>query len=125
MGTGDHILTGRRAEDRAAALLEGRGYRIVDRNYREARGELDIIAWDGEVLVFVEVRARHADGFGDVAESIGSSKRAALIRTARGYLRTHDLEEAPVRFDVVTFAGEDLERVHVIPDAFEVSDPWR
>ena len=125
MDTGDHILTGSEAEDRAVALLEGRGYRVVDRNYREARGELDIIAWDGDVLVFVEVRARHADDFGDVAESIGASKRAALIRTARGYLRTHDLEEAPVRFDVVTFAGEDLERVRLYPNAFEVSDPWR
>lgn len=125
MGTGDHILTGREAEDHAVALVEGRGYRVIDRNYREAHGELDIIAWDGDVLVFVEVRARHADGFGDVAESIGSSKRAALIRTARGYLRTHDLEDVPVRFDVVTFAGGDLERVRLFPDAFEVSDPWR
>jgi len=125
MGTADHIRTGREAEDRAVALVEGRGYRVVDRNYREARGELDIIAWDGDVLVFVEVRARHADCFGAVAESIGPSKRAALIRTARGYLRTHDLEDAPVRFDVVTFAGEDLERVRLFTDAFEVSDPWR
>jgi len=125
MGTGDHILTGRNAEDRAVLLLEARGYRVVDRNYRERRGELDIIAWDGDVLVFVEVRARHAEDFGDVAESIGTSKRAALIRTARGYLRTHDLEEAPVRFDVVTFAGEELERVRVFRAAFEVSDPWQ
>jgi len=125
MGIGDHNLTGRMAEDRAAKLLEGRGYRVVDRNYRESRGELDIIAWHGDVLVFVEVRARHADGFGDVAESIGASKQAAVIRTARGYLRTHDLEDVPVRFDVVTFAGEDLERVRVYPNAFEVNDPWR
>lgn len=125
MGTGDHIQTGRDAEDRAVLLLEGRGYRVVERNYREQRGELDIIAWDGDVLVFVEVRARHAEDFGDVVESIGPSKRAALIRTARGYLRTHDLEDVPVRFDVVTYAGEDLERVRLYRDAFEVSDPWR
>ncbi len=124
MGIGDHIRTGREAEDRAVALLEGRGYRVVDRNYREPRGELDIIAWQGDVLVFVEVRARHSEDFGDAAETIGASKRAALIRTARGYLRTHDLEEAPVRFDVVTFAGEALERVRVYEDAFQVSDPW-
>lgn len=125
MGTGDHIRTGREAEDRAVALITERGYRVVDRNYRESRGELDIIAWDGDVLVFVEVRARHDDSFGDVVESIGASKRAALIRTARGYLRAHDLEEAPVRFDVVTFAGDALERVRLYRDAFQVSDPWR
>jgi putative endonuclease len=125
MGTDDHNLTGRMAENRAATLLEGRGYRIVDRNYRETRGELDIIAWDGDVLVFVEVRARRAGGFGDVAESIGPSKQASVIRTARGYLRTHDLEDVPVRFDVVTFAGETLDQVRVFPNAFDVSDPWR
>ncbi len=125
MGIGDHNLTGRMAEDRAATLLEGRGYRIVDRNYREKRGELDIIAWDGDVLVFVEVRARRGEDFGDVAESIGVAKQAAVIRTARGYLRCHDLEQVPVRFDVVTFAGENLERIRLIPNAFEVNDPWR
>jgi putative endonuclease len=125
MGAGDHIQTGRQAEDRAAALLADRGYRVVERNYRHAPGELDIVAWDGDVLVFVEVRARQSEEFGDVAESIGASKRATLIRTARAYLLAHDLEDVPVRFDVVTFAGEGLERVRLIPGAFEVRDPWR
>ncbi len=123
-GAGDHNRKGRWAEDRAASLLEGRGYRVVERNFRGTRGELDIVAWHGDMLVFVEVRARTSDGYGEAVETVGASKRGALVRTAREFLRARDLEDAPVRFDVVTFSGEGLRRVRVLQGAFEVSDPW-
>jgi len=104
--------------------LERRGYQIVERNFRGPRGELDIVARDRDTLVIVEVRARRSADFGEAVETIGSSKRASLIRTTRVYLSARALDHLPVRFDVITFSGEQLETVRLVQNAFEVSDPW-
>lgn len=121
----DHLTTGRAAEERAARLLAGQGYEILEQNFRAPRGELDLVARHGEYLVFIEVRARGSDRFGDPSETIGSAKRAALIRAARSYLTARGDPDLPIRFDVVTFSGSDLEEIRVIRNAIEVEDPWR
>ena len=91
-------------EDRAARFLESRGMTIVARNYRTRLGEIDLIARDGEVLVFVEVRLRADSRFGGAAASIGPAKQRRLAAAASAYLAR--LGRAPAcRFDVVTLEG--------------------
>ena len=92
--------SGPRAEALAAEYLARQGLRIVARNFRTRFGEIDLIAKDGETLVFVEVRMRSSRRFGGALESITAQKRARMIAAARGYLVTIGGE--PVcRFDAI------------------------
>lgn len=98
--------TGLDAEDAAAALLARHGLEILARNYRTRLGEIDLVARDGETLVFVEVRSRASDRFGGALESVTAAKRHRLVAAARQYLSLLR-REPPCRFDVVTVqAGE-------------------
>jgi putative endonuclease len=117
---------GRRAEGLAAAHLEGLGYRIVVRNWRQhgaEAGELDLVADDQGTCVFVEVRSRTGAALGHPLETITAAKRARIIRAARLYLAAEAPSAAGYRFDVVavTFQADDgpPEIVH-LPNAFEV-----
>src|SRR3954470_24157644 len=93
--------TGRSAEDLAVALLEGRGYRIVARNWRRPEGELDVVADDGGTWGFVEGRSRTGEEFGHPLESVNPRKRAQIVRAARLYLEAEPTQAAGFRFDVV------------------------
>ena len=106
---------GDQAEAAAARLLVGKGLRIVEKNFRCKTGEIDLIAEDGETLVFVEVRARSSSGFGTAAETVGPAKRRKIIKTAQFYLQSRGLGERAARFDVVAFDGGQAEH---IPGAF-------
>lgn len=88
------------AEEAAARLLERHGLQIVARNYRTRLGEIDLIARDGAMLVFVEVRMRSSARFGGALASIGPRKRARIAAAARHFL-AHLGHEPPCRFDVV------------------------
>lgn len=92
---------GRAAEAAAAAFLSRRGYEIVARNVWLAGAEIDLVAWDEGVLVFVEVRSRAHLRFGSPVETIGVRKIARVARAAQAYLALHGLTRAPARFDVV------------------------
>lgn len=112
---------GKDGEDRAASALLAQGYAIVERRYRTRYGEIDIIARDGEALVFVEVRCKSGEECGTAAESVTRAKQRRVIRMAVEYLTRHDLhDKCPVRFDVVAIDdGPDREsRLTVIKDAF-------
>jgi putative endonuclease len=115
--------TGRGAEDLAVALLEGRGFRVLARNWRRPEGELDVVAEDDGTCVFVEVRSRTGDEFGHPLESITPRKRSQIVRAARLYLDQEPIQAAAFRFDVVgvTFFpdGRPPEVVHVA-DAFQI-----
>ncbi len=90
-------------ELQAVRWLQRRGLRIKARNFSGKTGEIDIIAWDGPHLVFIEVRARSHRGFAGAAASVSAAKRARLVRTAALYLQQHQLTDVPCRFDVVAF----------------------
>ena len=110
---------GRRGEDLAAAQLVRDGYRVVDRNYRCPLGEIDLVARDGESVVFVEVKTRSSRAFGTSAEAVSRSKQARLLRLADCYLRERGLGNPPCRFDVVAVdAAWEPPLVEVIRDAF-------
>lgn len=89
-------------EDLAVAELSRRGYAIVARGYRTRYGEIDVVAEDDGVMVFVEVRRKSGDGCGAAAESVTRDKQRRVARMAADYLARHDLyDKCAVRFDVV------------------------
>ena len=95
---------GARSEELAARFLEAQGLTIVARNFRTRRGEIDLVARDGDTLVFVEVRMRSSGVFGGAAASITAAKRARLVAAAGAYLSRLG-REPPCRFDAVLFEG--------------------
>lgn len=110
---------GQAAEAQAARYLEDRGLRIIERNYTCRHGEIDLIARDGETLVFVEVRARSSSTFGGAAASITAAKQAKLTRTALHYMA--GLADDPrCRFDAVLLTGE-TGPVEWITNAFDAA----
>lgn len=105
---------GRSGERKAAKFLSRKGYKILELNYRCRFGEIDIIAADGDVTVFVEVKTRSSDKFGLGYESVVRSKQDKLMKTAQHYMMENG--ESPARFDVVSIDGG---RVTHIEDAFQ------
>lgn len=108
-------------ESVAARILDEAGYRILKRNYRCDVGEADIVAMDGDVLVFVEVRTRQGKRLGTPEESIGLRKQAKMIEVAQTYVSERQYEGA-WRMDVVAIVlgpRGQVERCEVIPNAVE------
>lgn len=97
---------GASGEGLACAYLERAGLRIRERNFRCRAGEIDIIASDGDVVVFVEVKERHGSSHGSAVEAVTALKRQRLLRAARLYAAQHGLSESPLRFDVVAIDWE-------------------
>ena len=101
------VSLGKEGEDRAAKALEEAGMGIIARNFRWRKGEIDIIALDGETLTFVEVKAWSAFGIENLAYGISRGKRHRIIETAKYFLSTHrQYYRRAVRFDVV-FVGRE------------------
>ncbi|MCA0754019.1 YraN family protein [Paenibacillus sp. N4] len=95
-------LTGKIGEDAACRYLEQAGYTVEERNWRCRSGEIDLIAYRDDRLIFVEVRTRRAGGrFGTAAESVNRRKQQQVRETALVYLRSTGKAGVPVRFDVV------------------------
>ena len=95
---------GHAGEDAAVALLQAEGYRIVGRNVRVPGGEIDVIARDGDTVVFVEVKARSGTSFGSAVRAVDARKRATLRAIAADWLQVV-APRARARFDVVTIDG--------------------
>ena len=110
---------GRSGEDLACAHLLARGLRVVERNFRCRVGEIDVVARDGDVVVFVEVKERRGASHGSAVESVSAGKRHRLVRAARLYAARHGLSESALRFDVVAIDwGEQGARIRHEPGAF-------
>ena len=103
---------GKLYEEKAAAYLKDQGLRIIRRNYRVRTGEIDLIAQDGEYLVFVEVKYRSTGKSGCALCAVAAAKQRSISRTAVHYLSTAGKEgDIPCRFDVVGFDGEQVQWV--------------
>ena len=107
--------SGARAEGLAAAFLAARGLVILERNFRCRRGEIDIIARDGDTLVFAEVRLRTRRDFGGAAASIGARKRARMTAAALFYLGRGS-RMPPCRFDAILLDSLDNDRIEWLKD---------
>ena len=112
-------VLGAKGERLAVRRLRRDGYRILVRNFRAAGAEIDAIAMDGDTLVFVEVKTRTGTSAGRPEESVHALKQAHIRRAAALYVRSHAMEERPIRFDVVAVSRpEGRWRLEVIKDAF-------
>jgi putative endonuclease len=105
--TAPHLLKGRKGERIACRYLLKQGYDILARRYRSHSGELDIIAYEGDTLVFVEVKTRSSAEFGEPWEFVDWHKQQTLRRTAEGFIADNDLGQYAYRFDIVSILGKD------------------
>ena len=114
------VRFGRMGEEEACKWLLQKGYRIQDRNYCIRGGEIDIIAWDGDVLVFVEVKTRTSNRYGTGFDAVTSKKQKRLCHAARQYIMDHKIADVWMRFDVIEVRPEEETfRIHHIKNAFE------
>jgi putative endonuclease len=100
----------------AETYLAARGWRVFERNFSCRMGEIDLIAQDGEELVFVEVRSRADNDHGCPAETVGRAKIRRIVNTARLYVAAKRLD-CPMRFDVVAVEAGRLEHIQAAFDA--------
>ena len=113
---------GESGENLACRELVSRGYAILARRYRTRHGEIDIVAKDGETIVFVEVKLKTSAEFGSAAESVTRWKQRRVAAMAVDYLARNRLADHPSRFDVVAIdVLESGPRVVIIPSAFDAS----
>ncbi len=105
-----HIVFGQRGEDLAADWYRRHGYRVVDRNWRCAIGEIDLVLRRGRLLVVAEVKARKSGAFGGPALAVTPLKQQRLRRLAAAWLAEHRVgRRVDVRFDVVAITGDAVE----------------
>lgn len=116
-----HVL-GRWGERAAERYLVARGWRLLARNYRFGRREVDLVATRGGVVIFVEVKTRAGEGFGSPLESITRLKRREVEAVAAEFLIRHHLQDAGVRFDAIAVTREPGGRTVRID---HVADAWR
>jgi putative endonuclease len=115
-------LFGQEGEAEAERYLRRKGYRIVARNVRSSLGELDLVAEDGQVLVFIEVKARRTGEFGGAIHAVHHHKQQKLIRLASQFLAQRHWMERSCRFDVVLLEATETAELKVehIVNAFEL-----
>ncbi len=111
---------GEKGEELAIKLLKKKGYKLIERNYKTPMGEIDIIAKDGETLVFIEVKTRESLNFGQPFEAVTHLKKRKIAKVALSYLKR--FKETPAcRFDVLSiFYENNKPEFKLIRDAFEV-----
>ena len=113
---------GEKGEALAVRRLKKAGYKIIETNYRTRLGEIDIIAKEGDTLVFVEVKSRRSAQFGNPKQSITVQKQKKISMVALCYLKTTGQSTARARFDVVTvISNRDKPQVEIIKNAFELA----
>ena len=115
------LLTfGRRSEILAIDYLRSQGYRIVCSPYRTKTGEADVVAWDGDTLVFIEVKARKNTD--PPEDSVGIQKQQRIIRAANAYVARYKLQDKPFRFDIlaVTSIPGRKPEFRLLRDAFTI-----
>ena len=117
-----HLDIAKRGESLAAKHLKARGYKILARNYRARRGEIDIIARDGAFTIFVEVKTRRSLRFGVPQAAVTWQKQKQISKVALAYLQSRNLLDAPCRFDVIAIHLSpqlELLRLDHIESAFD------
>jgi putative endonuclease len=114
----EHNELGQQGEKIALSFLQEKGYRVLHVNWRHRRTEIDIIAMDGEIIVFVEVKTRHTSAFGEPENAVDFKKQRKLIHAANAYVLKHGIEN-DARFDVVSIINDhNVPLINHFMDAF-------
>lgn len=113
---------GNRGEDCAVEFLKNNGYEILNRNFYTRKGEIDIVAKDGDSVVFIEVKTRKNNNYGSAAEAVNAAKQKKLALTAQAYMNYKNLTDSNLRFDVIEVDSENNSFAvkNHIKNAFEV-----
>ncbi|MGD0773703.1 MAG: YraN family protein [Candidatus Solibacter sp.] len=111
---------GRIGEDLAHRFLQSRGCTVVARNYRtlSGSGEIDLVAWDGRKLAFIEVKTRASEDFGPPESAVDAQKRERVRYAARDYARRAEIAWRDTRFDIVSIVLDEPPRIEWLRDAF-------
>jgi putative endonuclease len=118
----DRKKTGKRGEEIAVSFLKKKGYTIVEQNYRCVFGEIDIVARHRGDIVFIEVKSRKSEDFGNPEEAVGFNKQRKISQIALNYLNEKGLNDHDARFDVVAIKLlPDDHKVKLITNAFELA----
>jgi len=115
------IKLGVQGEDLAVSYLKKKGIKVRVRNYRQKTGEIDIIAQDGQWLVFIEVKTRKSLRFGQPYESVTLKKQAQISRVALDYITRNKIHDQPIRFDVISILlkSDGNTDINHLPNCFE------
>ncbi|MCL2620906.1 MAG: YraN family protein [Defluviitaleaceae bacterium] len=111
-------IKGDYGENAALGYLEAKGYKVLSTNYKAGGGEIDIIAKDGEYIVFVEVKYRQGNAFGGGFDAITPAKVRRIIKSAKTYLYKQNQWESPCRFDIIEIFGREQLEINHIENAF-------
>lgn len=119
----DRLHLGKTGEKLAQAYIQREGYKILELNYRKPFGEVDIIALHQGVIVFIEVKTRRSDHYGNPFEAVGRHKQGQLVKIAQDYLIGKGLTDSAARFDVVgvRLREDDTPQITIITNAFELA----
>ena len=122
MGKESKII-GDLGEDKACEYLFKAGWSIVERNFRSSHGEIDIIARDGESLVFVEVKSYSFRSYSKPIFSISKYKKRCIIHAARTYIKFHNIKNTYCRFDVIAIYRDrnNEEKLEYFKSAFQIN----
>jgi putative endonuclease len=116
---------GKAAEEAAAKFLKAKGYRILERNYKNKFGEIDIIARQAGVICFLEVKARRRLDQGYPQEAVDAGKQRQISKVAVDYLKKHHLLDRPARFDVLGLLyTKTIPEINLITNAFELTSEF-
>lgn len=115
-----HIKIGKYGEQIALEYLIENDFVILETNYRNKIGEVDIIVYDKDILVFVEVKTRMGNHFGHAYESVDSRKQKKIANTALMYLQKNKLHDVQVRFDVIEVYPVEKEIINHFKNAFSL-----
>ena len=122
--TRERLELGKAGEDLALKKVESLGYKCIARNYRCSLGELDLIARDGETLVFIEIKTRKGRSLDYAKEAVHARKQRQMSKVALAYMKRTECEDAKARFDVVVIHQRGLDKeIEVIRNAFDLAYP--
>ena len=115
-----HINTGKLGEQVALNYLTEKGYNVLETNYRNKIGEVDIIAYDNDILAFIEVKTRMGNDYGYAYESVNSRKQKKIANTSLMYIQKNKLYDVQVRFDVIEVYPMEKTSINHFENAFSL-----
>lgn len=120
--TRERLELGKFGETLALKKIKRLGYKKIVRNYRCPLGEVDLIAWDGDTLVFIEIKTRKGRSTDYAKEAVNARKKRQISKVALAYMKSNDYSDAKARFDVVAVCvGRGKPEIEVIKNAFELA----